>query len=112
MWIYNENFKQNKKIKKEQVETYLEQSWKLGRIQNWEGFFKKKEKYKQNFQNKCLHYEEQKHKYTEMYKVYCEFGFNVMVEKFGYKFSQPNFIMQCKRYVDNFKPHMGKHQKK
>ena len=31
VWIYNENLGQNKKVKKEQVETFLKQGWKLGR---------------------------------------------------------------------------------
>lgn len=31
VWIYNESIEQNKKVKKEQVETFLNQGWKLGR---------------------------------------------------------------------------------
>ena len=31
VWIYNECLGQNKKVKKEQVETFLNQGWKLGR---------------------------------------------------------------------------------
>ena len=31
VWIYNENLEQNKKVKKEQIEIFLNQGWKLGR---------------------------------------------------------------------------------
>ena len=31
VWIYNENLGQNKKVKKEQVDDFLNQGWKLGR---------------------------------------------------------------------------------
>ena len=35
VWIYNESLGQNKKVKKEQVETFLNQGWKLGRKMNF-----------------------------------------------------------------------------
>ena len=38
----------------------------------------------------------------------CEFGFDAVKEQFDYKFSQVNFVNQCKKYVDDFKPQMGK----
>ena len=31
VWVYNESLEQNKKVKKEQVEDFLNQGWKLGR---------------------------------------------------------------------------------
>lgn len=31
VWIYNESLEQNKKVNKEEVETFLNQGWKLGR---------------------------------------------------------------------------------
>ena len=31
VWIYNESLEQNKKVKKEQVDDFLKQGWKLGR---------------------------------------------------------------------------------
>ena len=31
VWIYNDSLEQNKKVKKEEVETFLNQGWKLGR---------------------------------------------------------------------------------
>ena len=31
VWIFNESLKQNKKVKKEEAETFLKQGWKLGR---------------------------------------------------------------------------------
>lgn len=45
-----------------------------------------------------------KQEYTEMYKVYCESGFDGVKTKFGYSFSQVNFVNQCKKYVDEYKP--------
>ena len=35
IWIYNKSLEQNKKVKKEQVETFLNQGWKLGRKMNF-----------------------------------------------------------------------------
>lgn len=35
VWIYNESLEQNKKVKKAQVETFLNQGWKLGRRMNF-----------------------------------------------------------------------------
>jgi hypothetical protein len=35
VWIYNENLEQNKKVKKEQVDDFLNQGWKLGRKMNF-----------------------------------------------------------------------------
>lgn len=35
VWIYNESLEQNKKVKKEEVETFLNQGWKLGRRMNF-----------------------------------------------------------------------------
>ena len=35
VWIYNENLEQNKKVKKEEAETFLKQGWKLGRRMNF-----------------------------------------------------------------------------
>jgi len=35
VWIYNENLEQNKKVKKEQVDDFLKQGWKLGRKMNF-----------------------------------------------------------------------------
>ena len=35
VWIYNESLEQNKKVKKEEAETFLKQGWKFGRRMNF-----------------------------------------------------------------------------
>lgn len=35
VWIYNDSLEQNKKVKKEQVDDFLKQGWKLGRRMNF-----------------------------------------------------------------------------
>ena len=39
MWIYNESLGQNKKVKKEQVDDFLNQGWKLGRKMSFHKWF-------------------------------------------------------------------------
>lgn len=48
--------------------------------------------------------------YTELYSLYCDKGWNE-VSKI-YKNSKPNFVMQCKKYVESFKPQNGKQRGK
>ena len=106
--IHNENLRQAIRVKISEVDTFLANGWHLGEVHDWDRYFQEKEERLLKEQKRQLQYEEQKLKYTEMYKVYCELGFDGVKEKFGYKFSQPNFVMQCQKYVDEFKPQMGK----
>ncbi len=46
--------------------------------------------------------------YTKMYEEYCKTGFAGVQFKFGYKHTIVNFIIQCKRYVDEYIPRSGK----
>lgn len=39
VWIYNESLEQNKKVKKEQTNDFLEQGWKLGRKMKFHRWF-------------------------------------------------------------------------
>ena len=113
--MFNESLKKTTHVKSDEVQKYLDDGWKLGAVYNWESYFIKLLKRKQ-----CSHrtetssklkeerIEKLKQYYTEMYKVYCEFGFDVVKEQFDYKFSQVNFVNQCKKYVNEFKPQNGK----
>lgn len=109
--IHNENLRQTIRVKISEVDAFLANGWHLGEVHDWDRYFQEKEARLQKEQKRQLQYEEQKRKYTEMYKVYCELGFDGVREKFGYKFSQPNFVTQCQKYVDEFKPQMGKPRK-
>ena len=106
--IYNESLRQSIRVKSSDVQSYLNLGWKLGEVHDWDRFFLKKEEKANKEEMKRLHYEEQKRKYTEMYEVYCVLGFDGVKEKFGYEFSQPNFVRKCQLYVDGYKPQMGK----
>lgn len=45
---------------------------------------------------------------TEQYDFYRQFGWDKFVEKYQYKYSYPNFVQQCKKYVKDFVPQNGK----
>lgn len=113
--MYNEKLKKTIHVKPSDVQKYLDEGWKLGAVYNWESHFNKpkekirKEQKRKEKESKLEQRMAQvKQKYTEMYKVYCESGFDGVKEKFGYKFSQVNFVNQCKKYVDEYKPQNGK----
>lgn len=46
--------------------------------------------------------------YNCWYKIYTEFGFDVLCEKTGYNKSKQNLVQQFKRHVKDFKPQNGK----
>lgn len=113
--MFNEELRKTIHVKSDDVQKYLNLGWKLGAVYNWELYFNRQLKRK-----RCSHkietrskpregrIERTKQYYTEMYTVYCEFGFDAVKEQFDYRFSQVNFVNQCKRYVDGFKPQNGK----
>ena len=113
--MYNEELRKTLHVKPNEIQKYLDEGWKLGAVYNWESHFNKpKEKVrKEQIHKEREHKLEQrmaraKQEYTKMYKVYCEFGFDGVKDKFGYKFSQVNFVNQCKKYVDEYVPQNGK----
>ena len=113
--MYNEKLKKTIHVKPNEIQKYLDEGWKLGAVYNWESHFNKpKEKIRKERVRKEREHKlekrmaQAKREYTEMYKVYCESGFDGVKEKFGYKFSQVNFVNQCKKYVDEYKPQNGK----
>lgn len=46
--------------------------------------------------------------YTEMYKVYSQFGWNYTKQKFNYPYSYPNFCQRCQVLLPEFIPQNGK----
>ena len=112
MWIHSDDLKISKQWNKDLP---IPIGWISGRVLNWESHFnaQKEKDHKLQARKEREHKLEQRmtratQEYTEMYKVYCESGFDVVKEKFGYKFSQVNFVNQCKRYVDEYVPQNGK----
>lgn len=45
---------------------------------------------------------------TKQYEFYNEHGWNEFVKEFDYRYSYPNFVQQCKKYVKSFVPQNGK----
>lgn len=45
---------------------------------------------------------------TKQYEFYREYGWDEFVKKFDYRYSYPNFVQQCKKYVKSFVPQNGK----
>ena len=107
-WIYNLELKENKKIKKDNLEQWLEKGWEKGRVMN---FFQLKQKIekKKNISNKKQQSTLQREKiYNEMYDYYNKYGFEEFVKKYEYKKTKSNLVMLFKKYVKNFIPQNGK----
>jgi len=124
VWIYNLQLKKSKKIYKNES---LEPGWNYGRIINFDSFIKKinhkhnkaklKTKEDLEFRNKFnaekLKIKHQKFTqkqkyYTDLYKLYCKYGWTKLKEITNYNNTQVNFVNQCKRYVKDFIPQNGK----
>lgn len=93
----------------------IPEGWKIGRVVNWDSHDKKLKlsKKKQRIRKEREHKLENrmsknKQLYTKMYNTYCQLGFDGVRDIFGYRFSQVNFVNQCKRYVDGYVPQNGK----
>jgi hypothetical protein len=101
MWITNGV--KNKKIK---IFDQIEDGWTKGRFLN--GYLKKEKtlKREKNKKQKIEKEEYNKKYYTDLYKIYCDFGWNEV--KKHYPYSKPNFVVLCLRYVKDFKPQNGK----
>lgn len=50
--------------------------------------------------------EKNKEYYNRLYLIYCEKGWNEIAKV--YKYSKPNFVSQCEKYVETFKSQNGK----
>ena len=112
MWIHSDELKCSKQWNKDLP---IPTGWISGRVLNWESHFnaQKEKEHKSQVRKEREHKLERrrakaKQEYSEMYKVYCEFGFDGVKDQFGYKFSQVNFVNQCKKYVDEYVPQNGK----
>jgi hypothetical protein len=101
MWITNGI--ENKKIK---IFEQIEGGWKKGRFiessLKEEKTLKKEKNKKQKLEKK----EYNKKHYTNLYKIYCNFGWDEI--KKNYPYSKPNFIQKCIKYALDFKPQNGK----
>lgn len=116
--LFNDCLRKNIRVKRDEIQAYLNDGWKLGSVYNWEKYFDKTIKKQKNkkvgvktkecVQNKDDLLKNKKQLYSEMYDFYCENGWNETVNKFNYKYSHPNFIQQCKKYVESYIPQNGK----
>lgn len=101
-WIYNLKLRENKKIDKN---SDIPEGWKLGRIENFDVYFKKQEskklkelKRQEELENKIKYYE-------EMYDHYLTEGFSYIRDILGYDKTQESLIMQFKKYVSSYVPY-------
>lgn len=106
--MYNEQLRRTIHAKPEDIQRYLDEGWKLGAVYNWESHNNRERIRKEREQKLEKQMVTNKQLYTEMYSVYCQLGFSGVRDVFGYKFSQANFVKQCKRYVDDYIPQNGK----
>lgn len=98
MWIYNNETLENKKINKTEV---IPIGWSKGRIGNKKLNKIKKEKSKEE---KIIYL-------RRLHKEYVINGFEGVVKKFNYKFSQQNLVKQFSKYLKEFIPQNGKRRK-
>jgi len=94
-WIHHPLTKEDKKIKGEIPEGWLQGRNKKPKIE----IFRTKRK---------EHTEKQKQKFTEYYRIYKEVGFEKFVQLTDYDKSQANLVQQFARLVDDFVPQNGK----
>ena len=124
VWVFNLQLRKTKKIDKNEL---LEPGWCYGRVINFDSFIKKinfksnriklKSQDAQDFRDK-INLERQKIKYqkflqkqnyhTELYNLYCEYGWKKFKEMTNYPFTKENFVHNCAKYVKNFKSQNGK----
>ena len=119
-WIHNDKLKQSKLVKKEQLQEYFDNGWKLGCVREgyWELHFNKvkikikkeriisKEKAQELLKNKIdreNRLKERIKKLEELYKIYSTNNWKDFVKLTGYKYSWPCFVAQCKKHVKDFK---------
>ena len=106
--MHNDSIRKTLHVKQVDVQQMIDSGWEIGGVYNWELHSHKNEIKQAKELKRQKDFNEKKVLYTEIYRIYCEFGFDAVKEQFDYKFSQVNFVNQCKKYVDDFKPQMGK----
>ncbi len=101
-WIYNLKLRENKRVDKN---SDIPEGWKLGRIGNFDDYFKKQEskkfkelKRQEDLKNKISYYE-------KMYDYYLTKGFSYIRDILGYDRTQESLIQQFKRYVGSYVPY-------
>lgn len=93
-WIFSEKLNICKKIRADQD---IPEGYTFGR------------KSKENPITKiCLRRQANIEKYTYLYKIYSELGWEELVKTTGYNKSKANFVQMCKKYVEEFIPQNGK----
>lgn len=111
-WIFNKHIKQNKKICKLDLNAYLNQGWEEGRVLNWDSYFQRLKNKEQQKVQKQLEKQKKLQEniilYTNYYKIYNDFGWDVFKQKTNWKFSKSLLVMRFKKFVKEFKPQNGK----
>lgn len=113
VWVFNLQLQKTKKVDKNEP---LEPGWCYGRVINFDSFIKKinfkpirmklKSQEAQKFRDE-INIKKQEY-YTELYNMYCEYGWHKFKTLTNYSSSQVNFVTQCKKYVKEFIPQNGK----
>lgn len=136
VWISNEQLRISINIPNEMLYDYIAEGWIKHRVVDWNKFFIQKKVDSQNLLKRFRQIDEiqlykqnkieeiaQKRKDTaeklrrkiqllnEMYEFYAKYGFKALVEKYDYRYSKPNFVQQCQKYVESFIPQNGKKRK-
>lgn len=124
VWVFNLQLQKTKKVDKNEP---LEPGWCHGRVINFDSFIKKinfkpirmklksqeAQKFRDEINIKKQELKQQKFLqkqkyYTELYNIYCEYGWKKFKVLTNYGSSQVNFVTQCKKYVKEFTPQNGK----
>lgn len=124
VWVFNLQLRKTKLIDKNEP---LEPGWCYGRVMNFDSFIKKinfkpvrmklKSQEAQEFRDEInVKKQELKHQkflqkrkyYTELYNMYCEYGWKKFKNIAKYPFTRENFIQNCTKYVVNFATRNGR----
>lgn len=105
-FIHSMKYRKSIRVKKEYVDSYLNDGWEMGRIIDFDKAKIRKEKEISKKRRK----EEKIKKYSKWYKIYKEVGFYKFCEITGYDKSKPNLVQMFSKYVKEFKPQNGKYR--
>ena len=122
MWIHNELVQANTTIDKKELHDYMEQGWEVGRVSDWDLYFKKKLKrnriserrqnrhvFKATGQNNSDVNPELEHRieyYKKLLPIFLHNRWKRFVELSGYEYSSQNFYYQMNVYLRLSRPQL------
>lgn len=100
-----------KKISINDLNYYLNNGWKIGRVEVTQKSINKIVKNLEKEEKRNLYIKAKIKEYTAYHNVYIKYGFEEVVKQFNYKFTKQNLVIGFAKYVKEFIPQNGKRRK-